>query len=449
MPGPFALAVLITLVVGGAALVFFVPAGQGVGTHTLLVSKAWYRGMWEGPMLVFAFQMMLILVLGHALALSAPIDALLAKATGIATNTARAGAIVALVSVVAGFLNWGLALIAGAVLARKVGEQAIRKGYRIHYPLIGAAGYTGMMVWHGGLSGSSLIKAAEPGHLAALMEGTPVLGSIPDAVGFGETLFSPMNLSLAVALLFIIPFSAWALGRNAPATHHPLKHYHSDLGVLETEEGPAAKLNRGPVLPVLLAVAILLSLAAHATLEWRQGNAHFVDPNFINFALFALALLAHGSLDRLGQALEKAASGAAAIMVQFPLYFGIMGIMKYTGMVQYMADFFVAISTPTTYPLFTFAGAAVINFFVPSGGGQWMIQGPIIVASAMELGVPVGKSILAMAYGDQITNMLQPFWALPLLAITGLKARDILPYTVYFMAIGTALYAIALVIFTG
>ena len=139
-------------------------------------------------------------------------------------------------------------------------------------------------------------------------------------------------------------------------------------------------------------------------------------------------------------ALDEAIGGAAAILIQFPLYFGIMGIMKDTGMVNEIAGFFSSIATETSLPIYTFFSAGVVNIFVPSGGGQWAIQGPIVLESAMNLGVPLNKAVMAFAYGDQITNMLQPFWALPLLAITKLKAREILPYTLIMMLVGIAVY---------
>ena len=142
-----------------------------------------------------------------------------------------------------------------------------------------------------------------------------------------------------------------------------------------------------------------------------------------------------------------AITGASGILIQFPFYFGIMGIMKSSGLVGDISDFFVQVSTATTYPLYTFMSAGLVNIFVPSGGGQWAVQGPIIVQAATEMGLSLPKSIMALAYGDQLTNMLQPFWALPLLGITGLKAKEILPYTLFLMIIGGLIYFGSLLIF--
>ena len=139
--------------------------------------------------------------------------------------------------------------------------------------------------------------------------------------------------------------------------------------------------------------------------------------------------------------------GTSGILIQFPLYFGIMGIMSGTGLVEALSMAMVRLSTPETFELWTVLSAGIVNVFVPSGGGQWAVQGPLLIRAALDLGVPLDRTILAMAYGDELTNMLQPFWALPLLGITGLAAKDILPYTVRFLAVGLATCLILTVLF--
>ena len=124
-----------------------------------------------------------------------------------------------------------------------------------------------------------------------------------------------------------------------------------------------------------------------------------------------------------------------------------MGIMTESGLVDIFASFFVTISNPTTYPIFTMLSGGLVNIFVPSGGGQWAVQGPIIIEAASQLEISFPKAVMALAYGDQITNMLQPFWALPLLGITGLKAKEIFPYCLYILVTGSVVYISALLIF--
>ena len=160
-----------------------------------------------------------------------------------------------------------------------------------------------------------------------------------------------------------------------------------------------------------------------------------------------MAIFLHQNFNQFLKAVSKAINGSSGILIQFPFYFGIMGLMKYSGMVTVFSDFFVQISNSTTFPIFTFISAGIVNIFVPSGGGQWAVQGPIIIEAANQLGVPNWKAIMALAYGDQTTNMLQPFWALPLLGITGLKAKEILPYTLILMVAGSTIFIVGLLLF--
>ena len=160
-----------------------------------------------------------------------------------------------------------------------------------------------------------------------------------------------------------------------------------------------------------------------------------------------LNLLLYKNIRSFLSGVDKAISGSAGILIQFPLYFGILALMQNGGLIEIISDFFIQVSTKETLPIYTFFSAGLVNIFVPSGGGQWALQGPIILEAALALNIPLSKIILALAYGDQITNMLQPFWALPLLSITGLKAREILPYTLMLMLAGMVIFLIVLMLF--
>ena len=166
----------------------------------------------------------------------------------------------------------------------------------------------------------------------------------------------------------------------------------------------------------------------------------------INLILLGLALVAHGSISKLTYSLEKAIGGAAGILLQFPIYFGIMGIVSNTGLGGILAGALADTTTETTLPLAIYASSGLLNVFVPSGGGQWAVQGPLVIEACHSLGLSLEKGIMAMAYGDQWTNMLQPFWALPLLGITGLKAKDILPYTMAALLVSGVVFLIGLVL---
>jgi short-chain fatty acids transporter len=444
LPSPFAIAILLTLLT--MVLALFITEAPKDESHFLTILSFWEHGIWNNALLVFAYQMMLILVLGHILVLSKPMNSLIARLTNLVSNTSNAVLLVAGTTMIVSFFNWGLGLIFGAILARKVAEAAQLRNFKINYPLVGASGYVGLMIWHGGISGSAPLKVAESGHLASLMAGVSdgnIIGQLPDFIPFSETVFSTFNLVLFGILLVLIPLFLYFLGKKAEVTTTKLPIYKGStnvkMGLIGMERLDHSKIfGRG--------FGLIILLAFFYQYIGALGNLA-ITPNLLNFFMLGLALVLHGSFSSFLNALEEAIKGASGILIQFPLYFGIMGIMRDSGMVVQISDFFVSISTVRTLPLFTFFSAGLVNIFVPSGGGQWAIQGPIVVESALKLGVPLPKAIMALAYGDQITNMLQPFWALPLLGITKLKAREIMPYTLLLMIIGSAVFLTGLYFF--
>jgi len=248
-----------------------------------------------------------------------------------------------------------------------------------------------------------------------------------------------------IALLLIIPASMYLLGKRLQPTQIVLpSHFITDE---PKRIVGAERLDHSSWFSRIIGL-MLIALVAYKM--FIQTNGHVLDffnPNNINFALLGLGILLHRNFMQFLGAVDDAISGVSGILIQFPLYFGIMGIMQSTGLVEWMCDFFVRISTPQTYPLFTFFSAGIVNIFVPSGGGQWAVQGTIIIQAAHDLNIPLSKCIMAMAYGDELTNMLQPFWALPLLGITGLKAKEILPYTLFILLICGLIFTSALMLF--
>ncbi|RUA29192.1 MAG: hypothetical protein DSY76_03605 [Bacteroidetes bacterium] len=179
-------------------------------------------------------------------------------------------------------------------------------------------------------------------------------------------------------------------------------------------------------------------------LNFFKGNSSGLNINIINMLLFAFSLILYPNLHSFSQAISSSIASSSGIMIQFPLYAGIMGVMKYSGLTMVFTNFFIQISNQDTFPLFAMLSAGIVNFFVPSGGGQWAVQGPVLVEAAQQLHVSIPKTIMALAYGDELTNMLQPFWALPLLGISKLKAKEILPYSSIILLIGLLIYGMAL-----
>lgn len=437
IPSPFVIAILLTLLTMVLALLF--TENPSDTSHPIAILQFWEEGIWNNNLLVFAYQMMLILVLGHVLVLSKPMSWLIDKITFYAKDTISAVILISVTTMLVAFFNWGLGLIFGAIMARKVGEASIQRGFKINYPLVGAAGYVGLMIWHGGISGSAPLKVAEEGHLASLMNGITspeVIAQLPSKITDGQTIFSWWNLLIFGILLIVIPFTFYLLARNGKTTELP--DFTKSKETSDTQE-KNDKLDNSKLLAIGFGFVLLTAFFAR-----YYGKS--LSPNMLNFLMLGLGIILHGNFKNFLKAVEEAIGGASGILIQFPLYFGIMGIMKSTGMVTMISDAFIAVATETTLPIFTFFSAGLVNVFVPSGGGQWAIQGPIVIESALSLGVPLPKAIMALAYGDQVTNMLQPFWALPLLGITKLKAKEILPYTLILMVVGSAIYILGLLV---
>ena len=443
LPSPFAIAILLTLLTIVLALVF--TKGPTDEVHLFAVLSYWENGIWNNALLVFAYQMMLILVLGHILVLSAPMNSLIERLTGWVSNTQSAVVLVSVSTMLVAFFNWGLGLIFGAILARKVAEAAQQRGFSINYPLVGAAGYVGLMIWHGGISGSAPSKVSESGHLESLMQGISdpsIAAQLPELIPYSATIFSLPNLVIFGLLLLLVPLVLRWMAKKTPTAPTHLPIYKNTM----EDEGPAQgadRLDRSKVMGVGFG---LLVLGAFVYQYHQEITQWIITPNMLNFLMLGLGLVLHRSFSSFLNAVEEAIKGASGILIQFPLYFGIMGIMKDSGMVLQISDFFVSIASETTLPIFTFFSAALVNVFVPSGGGQWAVQGPIVIESALKLGVPLPKANMALAYGDQLTNMLQPFWALPLLGITKLKAKEILPYTLVLMVVGGVVYILGLLL---
>ncbi|MBW3602353.1 MAG: TIGR00366 family protein [Actinobacteria bacterium] len=427
VPDAFVFAVLLTFAVYVLALVF--------GDHgPLQLVTDWYNGFWE--LLEFAMQMTLILVTGYALAASPPLRRGLERLADLPRGGASAVALTALTAGLLGLLHWGLGLIAGALLAREVATRARGRGIRVHFPLVAAAGYVGLGIWHSGLSGSAPLLVNTEGHF---LQGQ--MGIVPLA----ETTFLPFNLIFVVVALVIAPLLLARMhprAEEAEQIEPPDEEGGGGQGggvatqVRTTSATPAQRLADSRLVVGLVVLAGLVFLVPF----FVQNGVIGFDINVLNFTFLVAGLAMHGTLARYASAVGEGARAASGVIIQFPFYAGILGIMDASGLVTVIAGWFVAISTPLTYPFWTMVSAAAVNFAVPSGGGQWAVQGPVVVQATKSLGVDTGTGVMAVALGDQLTNMVQPFWALPLLGITGLRAGDVLGYTAALML---ALFAVA------
>lgn len=421
LPDPFLFAVILSIVVYVAAM-----AATRQGPIQILYAWGNSDGFWK--LLAFSMQMALVLVLGSAMASAKVCKRALGSIASLAKGKMSAIIITTLVSTICCWLNWGFGLIVGALLAKEVARRVRDVDYR----LLIASAYSGFVVWHAGLSGS----------VPLTLSGGYTITDVTYQAGTNLTIFHPMNLIMVGIILVAMPFINYAM--------HPSKEHTIvvDPTLLEDQaekeysrSTPAEKIEHSRILWVIVSVAgvayIIYYFYRSVAIDHKAiGNS--LDLNIVNFIFLFLGIILHGDLRRYVDAVGDATKGAAGILLQFPFYAGIMGMMIVKNAVGVslagvISDFFVSISNPTTFPLFTFLSAGIVNFFVPSGGGQWAVQGPIAVQSAMMMNADIIKTALAVGYGNTWTNMFQPFWAIALLGVTGLKAKDIMGYTTAIM----------------
>lgn len=419
LPDPFVLVLLLTLLVFVAGMVF-------EGQSPIAMIDHWGSGFWQ--LLGFSMQMVLILVTGWVLASTVFFRRILEAIARLARTPGQAIILVTLVSLTASWINWGFGLVIGAMFARQLARGVAGVDYR----LLIASAYSGFLVWHGGLAGSVPLTIATPGHFLAEKMGV---------IGTGSTIFAIYNLLIVLALFIAIPVVNWLMMPRSEETVaiDPAKLAESAPAAASGAQTPAERLDNS----LLLAQAIGIMGVVFAAYYFLAKNGG-LNLNIVNFMFLMLGIILHGRPSHFLASVSEAAKGASGIVVQFPFYAGIMGMMVGSGLAASLSNMFVAISSEVTLPLFTFLSAGLVNVFIPSGGGQWAVQGPIMVSAAMELGADVGRTAMAVAWGDAWTNMIQPFWALPALAIAGLKAKDIMGFCLVVLGVSGVVIGLGL-----
>lgn len=413
LPDPFVFAVILTFVT-------FVMAIFVTEASPIKIIEAWSGGLWS--LLAFSMQMALVLVTGTILATAPPCKKLLEKIASVPKNKTQAIIIVNFVSLIACFLNWGFGLVVGALLAKEVA----RKIRDVDYPLLIASAYSGFVIWHAGTSGSIPLKLAS----GNLFDQTG--GAITDAISTSQTIFSSFNLILIGVIIITLPFLLSFI--------HPTKENTKvvEPSLLKDEEPKPIKEKSEMTVAERFENASIINIILGAMgyiyiFVYLMKNGFSLNLNFVNHLFLFTAIILHKKPINVVNAVNNAARSTGGIILQFPFYAGIMAIMTFVGpngssIAASISNWFVSISSAETFPLFTFLSAGIVNFFVPSGGGQWAVQAPIMMPSSIQLGVDPAVTGMAIAWGDAWTNMIQPFWALPALAIAKLGAKDIMGY---------------------
>ena len=419
LPDAFLFAVILTIAV-------FLGSMVATGMNPIEVINAWGSSSGFWGLLSFSMQMALVVVFGSACASAKPVKKLLNTIAGVCKNNMQAIVVTTMVSTLCCWLNWGFGLIVGALLAKEVAKRVPT----VDYPLLIASAYSGFVIWHAGLSGSIPLQVAS-GH--SFDGGVTVWQA-----DMTSTLFHPMNLIMVGVIFLVMPFVNYAMhpDKDHTITVNPALLVDEEEKTYEIKT-PADKMEHSKVLWIItMAFGFIYIINYFVGVVKRGENvANALNLNIVNMIFLFLGILLHGNLRKYVDAIGDAAAGAAGILLQFPFYAGIMGIMTAKGadgtsLASVLSHFFVSISTEVTFPMLSFLAAGVVNFFVPSGGGQWAVQGPIMMPAGQALGIENGRTAMAIAWGDQWTNMIQPFWALPALAVTKLEAKDIMGYLV-------------------
>ena len=409
-PDPFVFVVLLS------ALTFLLSLVLADATPATALS-AWGDGL--PSLLAFTAQICITLLTAHALAHTDRVQILLKRIGNIPNSAAGAYALVAFSAGIGSLIAWSLGLIAGATVAREVARQAVTRGIRIHYPLLVASAYAGFVIWHMGYSSSAGLFVATAGHSLEAE-----IGIIP----ITDTVFTLHNGLLALITLAVICIICPLMRpheRDIIEIYPVLLEEHSeDPGERPGRETFAQYLDAMRPLTLLLGAGLFCYIGYSF-----YAKGFHLNLNLVNWSFLGAGLLLARSPSHYVQLINNASSTIGPVLIQYPFYAGILGMMQGTGLAGIISDWFTSIATPQTLSFFAFLCAGLVNMFIPSGGGQWAVQGPIFIEAGQNLGVDPSIIVLAISYGDQWTNMIQPFWTIPLLAIAGLHMRQIMGYT--------------------
>jgi len=421
-PDSFIFAVILTFIV-------FILAMAVVHATPLKIVAAWHRGFWA--YLAFSMQMTILLIFGFSMAMTRIGALVLDKLTGLPKTPAGAVAWVSFLASILCLINWGLGLAGGIFLCLGTAKRV--KG--VHWPLLVASAYIGAMAttaWSVSITEPLLLNQAGWGWSPDVVPTVEkAIGQKLLPMGFDKTIYAPASIVALIVsplLCAILCYLMHPLPEKTKTISPEALKNLSELADMESRltrgKDIADRLNWSRTLWVLIS---LLTVAA--AYLWFQGKSFLeLDLNMFNFLFILLALIFHGSVPRFVESVKKATEASYGIILQFPFYAGIFGIMAYTGLLKEIANWFAGISTPFLYPLITMIAAGIINMFIPSSGGIWMVQGPPTIMAAAQLGAPFNRVAMAFTAGEVITNAIQPFWALPLLGATKTEMRNIMGY---------------------
>ena len=410
IPSSFVIALILTVFTFVLGLAF-------TGSNLYSLVQYWGSGFWE--LLSFAMQMCLIILTGYIVAVSPLVSRLLNSLAGLPKGPKSSILLMVIISTGLSFLHWGLSLIASAVMVRYIAA----KQTRVDYPLLVASAYLGMgCTWHAGLSGSAPLLMATPGNFLE-----KDFGLVPTS----QTLFSGFNLVLLLGVFLFLCLLV-------PNLHPPAEKTKSNPFLQTEARQPESKkqknwsywLDQSPLLGILFGGLGMVWLFWHFLS--KKGSLNL---DVLNFLFLFLGILLHLRPSSFLKAAEEGGKLVYGVILQFPFYAGMFGIIKYSGLAEVVARFFVQISTERLYPVIVYWYSGIVNYFVPSGGSKWAIEAPYLLQAAHDLGVANSKVVISYAWGDMATDLIQPFWAIPLLSVAGLDFKDIMGYLILIFAL--------------
>ena len=422
--------------------------GLATGESPTALVDAWGEGFWS--LIEFTLQMAMIIIGGYAVAVSAPVARLIARLAQVPKSPRAAITFTAAIAMISAYLNWAFSLVFTAILAKEIAR--VVRG--VDYRAIGAMAFLGLgTVWAQGLSGSAALQVASPTSSPeavqkVIAEGRNGEGIIP----LTDTIFTWQSL-LSTFIIFLVALTtAWFLAPSAARARTA-----EDLGItlrplLEDERQekqtttrrPGDWLEHSPLFAILTGLLGLWYLVRH--FANAKGNPiAALDLNTVILILLLLALCLHWRPIRMADAVRRGAPAASGVLLQFPFYGAIFGMIAFTGLSKQIAGWLVSVSNEVLFAPLIAVYSAVLGVFVPSGGSKWVIEAPYVIGAANQLNVDQGWMVVVYDLAEASANFLQPFWMLPTLAVLGLKARDIMGYT---FAMFLACFPVVLVLVT-
>ena len=408
-PDAFVFAAIAVVIVSIGAL--------AMGRTPSQISIDFGKSFWN--LIPFTMQMAFVVIGGYVVAVSKPVHKLIVVLAKIPKTSKGAVAFVGFMAMLTSLLSWGFSMIFAGILIREICKRL--KG--VDYRAIGAAGFLGLgTVWALGLSSSAALMMATKGSIP------PALLKISGVIPLDLTLFTWQNLVMIITPMVISTLICYS---SAPSAHSAktfemadIRHEELDsIGVAKT---PGEKLEFSPFLTlVLVALGVMYLYDVFST----KGGLAALDLNTYNFMFIIAGLLLHWRPRAFLRAVAKAVPMSGGVLIQFPLYAGIFGILMGSGINEVLAKFFVSISTQDTLAPVVGVYSAILGLFLPSGGGKWVVEAPYLLQAATELKVNLAWVVQCYNAAEALPNFINPFWMLPLMGLVGVKARELAGYS--------------------